>query len=332
MPVPDLRPGRLRTRWGPTALVAAAALAFAGCGGEGGANGEARVRAAASTAANGVPLIPATAGLEAKDALPMDPMAPGVHPDSLTAERIRQGYRIGRDTPGEAPEFSGNGLSCFHCHLNGGQKIGALPLVGAAAAFPQYRSRNDALVTLEERVAGCFRRSMNGTAPPRNHPVALALVAYITWLSRDQPMGRRPEWAGRNEIPVERRIPIAELDLERGRDLYDRTCAACHGVDGQGLDLPTGHPGPLWGPRSWNDGAGAARVWKLAGYIRHAMPLNAPGIVDDTDAQHIAAWINSHPRPEFGNKAGDWPGGGRPADAVYDTLVFAVHPLRAPGR
>jgi thiosulfate dehydrogenase len=199
--------------------------------------------------------------------------------------------------------------------------------VGAAATFPQYRSRNDALVTLEERIAGCFRRSMGGTAPPRNHPVALALSAYITWLSRGQPMGERPAFAGRNEIPVEARIAIDELDLERGREQYRLLCAGCHGMDGQGIEMPQGLPGPLWGPGSWNDGAGAGRIWKLAGFIRHAMPLNQPGIVDDVDAQHISAWINSHPRPEFATKAADWPGGGRPADAVYDTLVFPVHPL-----
>lgn len=182
-------------------------------------------------------------------------------------------------------------------------------------------------MTLEERIAGCFRRSMNGTAPPRNHPVALALAAYITWLSRGQPVGERPPWAGRNAIAVEERIAIADLDLERGEDRYRLLCAGCHGLDGQGVRIPQGMPGPLWGEGSWNDGAGAGRIWKLAGFIRHAMPLNQPGALDAADAQHIAAWINSHPRPEFPRKAADWPSGGRPADAVYDTLVFAEHPL-----
>jgi thiosulfate dehydrogenase len=275
----------------------------------------------------GVALLPVDAGLEAQGRLPMDPFAEGVHPVPTMAARIREGYRIGRNTPELAPDFTGNALSCFNCHLNGGQKEGALPLVGAAATFPQYRSRNDALVTLEERIAGCFRRSMNGTAPPRNHPVALALSAYITWISRGQPLGERPAFAGRNAIPEARRLAIEELDLKRGRERFRLLCAGCHGMDGQGVALPQGMPGPLWGPGSWNDGAGAGRIWKLAGFIRHAMPLNQPGIVDDADAQHISAWINSHPRPEFATKAADWPGGGRPADAVYDTLVFPRHPL-----
>jgi len=110
-------------------------------------------------------------------------------------------------------------------------------------------------------------------------------------------------------------------------------CAACHGVDGQGL--PMGgvmegfQPGPLWGDRSWNDGAGAARVWKLAGYIRWAMPLTAPGSLTDEQAQRIAAWINTQERPAYPNKAADFPAGGRPMDAVYDTLIFARHPYRA---
>jgi len=88
-------------------------------------------------------------------------------------------------------------------------------------------------------------------------------------------------------------------------------------------------PAPLWGPRSWNDGAGAARIWQLAGYIRYAMPLTAPGSLTDEEAQVISAWINSHDRPVFPTKAADFPEGGRPADAVYDTLVFPTHPLMA---
>ena len=76
-------------------------------------------------------------------------------------------------------------------------------------------------------------------------------------------------------------------------------------------------PGPLWGPDSWNDGAGAARIYTLAGMIRYAMPYLNPGSLTDEEAQQIAAFINSMPRPEYPLKRFDYRQGRIPPDAVY---------------
>jgi len=282
--------------------------------------------ASASSATN--VLIPASATLERVAELPLDPFADDIHPDPRQAEMIRLGYQISQDPQTYAAEFVGNDLTCGNCHLNAGQRDLALPLVGVAATFPQYRRRDDRLLSLEDRIGGCFKRSMNGTAPPHDHEVTIALDAYITWLATGIPVGERPEWLGQNNIPVEARIPIEDIDLARGRQLYTMQCAACHAPDGQGVDLGLAKPGPLWGERSWNDGAGAARVWRLAGYIRYAMPLTAPGTLTDEEAQLIAAYVNAHDRPAYGDKVSDFPDGTRPQDAVYDTLVFPVHPLK----
>ena len=278
-------------------------------------------------------LIPATATLERVGELLYDPMADSIHPDPRMASMIRLGFQISQDPQAYAGEFVGNDLTCGNCHLNAGQRDRALPLLGVAATFPQYRRRDDRLVSLEDRIGGCFKRSMNGTAPPYDHPVMLALDAYLNWLSEGFAMGERPAWLGQSEIAVEARIPIEELDVTGGEALYNLHCAPCHGLDGQGIDLILAKPGPLWGPLSWNDGAGAARIWKLAGYIKHAMPLTAPGTLTDEEAQLISAYVNSHERPEYPDKESDFPDGTRPADAVYDTLVFPTHPLmRAEGR
>ncbi len=275
-------------------------------------------------------LLPAAATLETINDLPRDPLGEDVHDDPYTAEQIRQGYRIFRNSTELAAEFSGNDMDCSSCHLNGGQKVEALPLVGVSGLFPQYRNRDAALVSLEERIRGCFIRSMNGTAPPFDHPVTLALSAYIHWLSEGVPTGVSPPWRGLNRIPQEARIPIDEVDLAQGKVLYEEQCAACHGLDGIGFNLGgLAEHASLWHKCSWNDGAGAARIWRLAGFIRYAMPLTAPGSLSDEEAQHISAWINAHDRPVFPSKATDFPAGGRPGDAVYDTLVFPTHPLKS---
>jgi thiosulfate dehydrogenase len=73
----------------------------------------------------------------------------------------------------------------------------------------------------------------------------------------------------------------------------------------------------LWGPDSWNDGAGAARIYTLAGIIRYSMPYLDPGSLTDEEAQHLAAFINSQPRPAFPFKDGDYRTEKLPVDSVY---------------
>ncbi|MDX1439804.1 MAG: c-type cytochrome [Rubricoccaceae bacterium] len=272
-------------------------------------------------------LVPATALIATVDSLPRDPAIASLPADSAHAAQILYGLRVMRETPTLADEFVGNALTCQNCHLNAGQREKALPLVGVASLFPQFRSRDGRLVTLEDRIRGCFLRSMNGTAPPYDNPELLALSAYIAWLGKGHEAGISPSWQGENRISPEARIPIAELDVDRGEELYSLHCAACHGADGQGLDMGLAKPGPLWGENSWNDGAGAARIYTLAGFIRYAMPLTDPGTLTDEEAQQISAYVNSHARPVFPNKEADYPGVQRPQDAVYDPAVFERNPF-----
>jgi thiosulfate dehydrogenase len=273
-----------------------------------------------------VPLVPAEAPFDQVNAVVKDPARAPLPPDSLLAAQIRLGFQIVENTPTHAAKFVGNDLSCGNCHLNAGQRFRALPFTGIAATFPEPRRREGRLFTLADRIRGCFLRSMNGIQPPYDSPELLAISAYITWLSEGQPMGESPAWRGKNVIADENLIAVDHLDPVRGRDLYGRHCAACHGADGQGVDLKTARPGPLWGPRSWNDGAGAARVYTLAGYIRYAMPLTQPGILKDDEAQHIAAYINAQTRPVFADKANDY-SAGAPVDAVYYPR-YPKNPLR----
>jgi thiosulfate dehydrogenase len=315
------------------AAAAAAALLAAGCGRADApepprsAAGKAPADTAASAPAGTLALVPASARLDQVNTLPRDPRTAPLPDDEYTAAQIRRGYDIVRNPRQHAARFAGNDLSCANCHMNGGQRDRALPYVGIAGTFPQYRSRDGRLISLEDRIGDCFERSLDGTRPPYDSPEMMAVAAYITWLSQGQPVGEDPAWRGKNRIARENQIPIERLDRARGEQLYVQWCASCHGMDGRGVDLGVAKPGPLWGPGSWNDGAGAARVYTLAGYIRHAMPLTNPGSLSDEEAQHVAAYINSHERPSFARKREDFPNGDVPVDAVYYPQRYARNPL-----
>ena len=72
---------------------------------------------------------------------------------------------------------------------------------------------------------------------------------------------------------------------------------------------------PLWGPQSFNDGAGMARVSIAAAFVRAKMPLGRGGSLTVQQAFDVAAYFTAKPRPGFSATASDWPRGGKPPDA-----------------
>jgi thiosulfate dehydrogenase len=75
----------------------------------------------------------------------------------------------------------------------------------------------------------------------------------------------------------------------------------------------------VWGPQSYNIGAGMARVRTAAEFISRNMPLDAPGTLSDQQAIDVAAYVNGHARPDYRGKENDWPNGGAPPDVAYPT-------------
>jgi thiosulfate dehydrogenase len=289
--------------------LAAAALAIGG--------------AACAPAPRPSPLIPASTTMVTAWQIPQDPTADPALSDPKLGDQIKWGYRIFVDTPREAPHLTGGAVACVNCHLNAGQRERALPLVGITGMFPEYNNRAARLISLQDRVVDCFLRSENATGrgiealPSPDSKEVLAVTAYLTWLGRGYAVGANPAWRNRNAIAADKLIPVARLDTAAGGAIYSERCASCHGPDGQGVQIGDKKAGPLWGDGSWNDGAGAARVYTLAGIIRYSMPYLSPGSLTDEEAQQVAAFVNSKPRPPFPFKARDYAGSKIPPDAVY---------------
>jgi thiosulfate dehydrogenase len=284
------------------------------------------------------PLISASTTMVTAWEVPKNPLTDATLDGSRLSEQVRWGYRIFMDTPHEAARFVPSKMSCGNCHLNAGQRERALPVVGIAGMFPEHNNRSGRLFSLADRIVDCFLRSENGTAragdsddatraavvegseetlASPSSPEVLAVAAYLTWLSKGYAMGTSPDWRGRNVIAKDKLIPVEKIDLRVANDLFIEKCSSCHGVDGQGVQIGDKKAGPLWGADSWNDGAGAARVYTLAGIIRYAMPYLDPGSLTDEEAQQLAAFINSQPRPQYPFKDRDYKSAPLPPDAVY---------------
>ena len=252
-------------------------------------------------------------------------------PGGTSLAEVELGEKIFTRTQNYDRSLRSNALACSNCHLDAGRQTGALSLVGAAKRYPMPGADGRSF-TLEDRIARCFTHSLSGTAPDPASPEAKALVAYLTSISAG-PAASPPARARFNTVDPVNIVPIAQLNAARGRMKYDRYCSGCHGLDGQGYrerrtPLPYDYVPPVWGPRSYDNAAGLARVYTLAGFVRHAMPWDEPGEVNDLDAQEIAAFVDGQPRPDFPDK-GAWDGT-LPVDAVYDPKQYPTNPFFVP--
>ncbi len=228
-------------------------------------------------------------------------------PDSPEGVMIRRGQAILAATGDSLPGHVGNALRCTSCHLENGTRADALPWLGVTARYPQYRARAGRFVSIEERVNGCLARSMNGAPLPVDAPAMGAITAYFAHLSHGIPAGAGV--VGQATPPV----PRLAADTAHGAQVYSTACARCHGAEGTGTLLAP----PVSGPGSYNIGAGMARVYTAAAFIRANMPYDAPGTLSAQDAIDVAAYINALDRPDFAGKENDWPLGGAPSDSPY---------------
>ena len=217
--------------------------------------------------------------------------------------------QIGPTVADPARRYAGNNLSCQSCHLKAGTQLYAMPLVGVWGQFPQYRRREGAVGTLEERINGCIERSMNGSALPLDGREMKAYLSFMRWLSAGIADGAKLQGAGTLSV----KEPDRAADLDHGKEVFGRVCAACHGADGLGKRAASGagyeFP-PLWGPDSYNNGAGMTRVLTSAAFVRHNMPFgttfDAP-VLTDADAYDVAGYINSKDRPAKAGLDKDFP-------------------------
>ncbi|MEO8006335.1 MAG: c-type cytochrome [Betaproteobacteria bacterium] len=208
---------------------------------------------------------------------------------------VRLGQNIFEDTAKYAGEYSRNGLSCRNCHLDRGRAASSGPMWAAYVHYPEYRKKDGLVNTMQMRIQGCFRYSQNGVVPAADSREVTALLTYFHWLATGLPVGIKPKAVGYPRLVAPQQAP----NLQRGSKVYAANCALCHGEDGQGRSSQgrVVFP-PLWGPRSFNWGAGMHQVDMAAAFIKSNMPYGAGNTLGDQDAWDVAAYMNSRPRPQ----------------------------------
>lgn len=238
-------------------------------------------------------------------------------PADAQGELIRYGHQLvsrtqailGRGAKSSGMVYVKSSLACVNCHQEDGTKMFGIPWMGVTLRYPQFSSRSNSEVTLQDRVNDCMERSMNGRALRKDSHEMRAVIAYLSWLGSDLPA----ELAGLLKVHVV--VPERHADLDKGAGIYREFCQSCHGADGSGYRARSAKDEgifvtpPIAGPGSFNTGAGMHRLLLTAAFVRGNMPLGTPWdrpVLTDDEAYDVAAYINSLDRPVMPGTDKDW--------------------------
>ena len=256
--------------------------------------------------------------------------------NSENDKQIKYGHELIANTasylgPQGSVKHISNGMNCQNCHLDAGAKFFGNNYSAVASTYPKFRERSGTLESIYKRVNDCMERSLNGTDLDTGSAEMQAIKAYIIWLGKDVPKGKKIRGVGIADLPYMQR----RADTTLGRVVYMQQCQSCHSPTGGGITNPATHTytyPPLWGEHSYNVGAGLYRLSRLAGYVKYNMPFGVDyqhPILSDEQAWDVAAFINSQPRPSK-DLSHDWPKlSGKPADHPFgpyaDSFSEAQH-------
>ena len=256
-------------------------------------------------------------------------VAPSLFTDGETTGQERELVIYGQELIAHTSNYFGpkgsvrqitNGMNCQNCHLNAGTLPWGNNYGAVYATYPKFRARSGLIEDIPKRVNDCFERSLNGQPIDTASREMKAIYTYLKWLGKDVPKEKQPYGSGLEKLPY---LPRA-ASPENGRLVYDSKCQSCHGMTGEGqpgLDGKSFATPPLWGPNSYNDGAGLYRLSNFASFAKNNMPLGQAShgspVLSLEEAWDVAAFVNSQPRPHIDQQK-DWPEIGRkPVDFPF---------------
>lgn len=249
---------------------------------------------------------------------------------------------------------TGNQLSCTNCHIEEGRAFGTGSWATVyykygggdqyvAPSLGNYSARINQYLTRVGRIQDCLQRSMNAQTNvlAADSLEMKSMIAYLKWLSTGVQWvskgGIVPDgnWQAVKTTPTQAILSRAANPV-RGEVVYAENCAACHGSDGEGLWNPAKQVyifPALWGPRSFNTGAGMWRIRTGAPWVRANMPYGWANASDPTrqlsldDAYDVMSYVVYQDRPLWWNYLNDWncqPVGGRVCDKVVNGVAIGL--------
>lgn len=233
-------------------------------------------------------------------------------PSNEEGEQIRYGRELISHTSqylgpnGKVKKIS-NGMNCQNCHLGAGTFPYGNNFGLVANKYPVLRGRSGKIERIEDRVNDCFQRSLNGEKLEENSNEMRAIVAYLKWLGKDVKPEDSLLGLGRKSLqPLNRKA-----DPVIGKTVFLKHCVECHGANGEGKMLDNNieweYP-PLYGPDSYNTGAGQFRLSMFAAFVKYNMPFGTTfeyPVLTDEEAWDVAAYVNSLDRPQM-DLSGDY--------------------------
>jgi thiosulfate dehydrogenase len=214
---------------------------------------------------------------------------------------VNTAYYIGPE--GIAGKYLGNKMNCTNCHLDAGTRPFAFNYFSTHARYPQFRGRENQILTVPQRINNCIERPHNGRPLPLDSKEIVAIACYIKWVGSNVPVGQH----AKGDEGMELEYPTRAADPKKGEAIYVEHCSSCHGADGAGQMDPYNktyvYP-PLWGMDSYEAGSSIHRVLKMARFVKANMPnlkstWKKP-FLSDIEAIDVSAFINDdriHKRP-----------------------------------
>lgn len=219
---------------------------------------------------------------------------------------VNTAYYLGPN--GTKGKYLGNKMNCTNCHLDAGTRPYGFNFLSTYARYPQYRGRENKVLTIQERINNCIERPHSGVPMPLDSKEMVAMACYINWVSTNVPIGHHVK--GDESLEIE--LPDRAADPQKGAVIFAEHCASCHGANGDGkwtADSSTYIYPPLWGPHAYQKGSSPHRIVKMARFIKGNMPdkkafWSKPFLTDE-QCLDVAAFINDdriHSRPDKRNK------------------------------
>ncbi len=241
-----------------------------------------------------------------------------IYPKGKLKEVIKLGEDIllHTDTNLISKSYVNSKLQCVNCHRKGKNgKVGTDraigTFIGTATAFPAYSQRYKDIISLQNRIDGCFQRCLGGDKSVVNTKVGIAVESYITWLSQGKPINmnsiapRTPlktKFWGDNVKKFKMLFKkVTHKNYLNGKKLYERKCASCHSKNGNG----NGSFPPLWGKDkngqwlSYTADGSMAKLQNGATWIQDNMPLGKSNTLTDEETVDITLYINAQERASY---------------------------------